>query len=491
MSTNFTDRERILGCWLGKSIGGTLGGPYEGSAGMHALTFYNPVPTRMLPNDDLDLQVLWACKLATDWHGVVSLKNFGEAWLNNVEFPWDEYGVAIRNLRLGIPAPYSGIYDNAFTDGEGAAIRSELWAVLAPRNPALAAKMARMDGCVDHDGPGIDAICFLAALESEAFSGNTDIKALINVALKYIPADGKLAGAINFALKTVEALGAAATPKVLWEEIMTRYATSNFTDVCMNTAFEVVALLLGEGDFEKTICTAVNFAQDADCTGATTGSIMGIINPAGIPERWLAPIGQNMVISKEITGINPPADLTGFTDMILELRNKITIDDTIPPKPDMTQFEIPAERSFFAPWYAADLENYYPKFDEEHKDLVKLPGNLFTVDFKDVPDNTLVFYRVKFNLEKEQEVHIVVNTTAHSRVWIDGEFAFGRDGGEMLPAFHRSQFNQIARPTLKAGQHTLTFGLAPYGWNREKERDQVFFGVGCKDNQWLATAFRE
>ncbi len=490
MGTNFTDRDRILGCWLGKAIGGTLGAPYEGSNGMHALDFYKPVPTCMLPNDDLDLQVLWACKLATDWHGVVSLKNFGDAWLHNVEFPWDEYGVAIRNLRLGIPAPYSGIYDNAFTDGEGAAIRSELWAVLAPRNPALAAKMAKLDGCVDHCGAGVDAICFLAALESEAFSGNTDMNALIDSALKYIPADSKLAAAINFVIHTIDELGANATPEALWKQIMTHYASPNFTDGCMDTAFIVAALLLGQGDFEKTICIAVNFGQDADCTGATTGSIMGLINPAGIPERWLAPIGTSLVISKEITGINPPADLEGFTDMLIELRDKITVDETIPPKPDMTQYEITAEKCFFAPWFAADFEKFKPVFDEEHKEQVKLPGNLFKVDFKDVPNDALVLYRVYFDLERDQEVHVVVNTKARSRVWIDGEYAFGRDGGEFVPAFHRPQLNQIARPTLKAGRHTLVFALAPIGWNREEECDDVLFGVASKDNQWLVNAGR-
>lgn len=35
--------------------------PYEGRDGPLELTFYNPVPEVMLPNDDLDLQVVWAC----------------------------------------------------------------------------------------------------------------------------------------------------------------------------------------------------------------------------------------------------------------------------------------------------------------------------------------------------------------------------------------------------------------------------------------------
>ena len=53
-----TLRKKMLGCFLGKSAGGTLGQPYEGWEGPLGLTYYDPVPTEMPPNDDLDLQVV-------------------------------------------------------------------------------------------------------------------------------------------------------------------------------------------------------------------------------------------------------------------------------------------------------------------------------------------------------------------------------------------------------------------------------------------------
>lgn len=479
--TAFTDRDRILGCWLGKAIGGTLGAPYEGSAGPHKLDFYNPVPTTMLPNDDLDLQVLWACQLASGWKGVVSLANFADTWLHDVAFPWDEYGVLIRNLRLGIPAPYSGKYDNWFVDGEGAAIRSELWAVLAPRDPQRAAKLARMDGCLDHDGEGLHAICFLAALESEAFSGIGDPRALIERGLRQIPAESRLAHAIRDTVAWVED-GLEAEPLRL--RILESYGNPNFTDVCMNTAFVIAALLLGQGDFGRTICTAVNFGQDADCTGATAGAIMGLINPAGIPERWLAPIGRSLVLSKEITGITPPPDLDAFTDMLLGLRDKITIDDTVPPPPDWSRFTIPAQRLVLASWITADLSKLPPDFDGGDSETIALPGNLFEVDFTALPSGAMVMYKVKFRLPESQMVHIVVNTPARSRVWLDGEYAFGRDGGDMVPAFHRPQLNQFVHKFLEAGEHTLVFGLVPTDF--QMHAAPVLFGFAAADNQWLA-----
>jgi ADP-ribosylglycohydrolase len=47
MTKIFSCRERILGTFLGKSIGGTLGQPWEGCSGPLSLNYYDPVPTGM------------------------------------------------------------------------------------------------------------------------------------------------------------------------------------------------------------------------------------------------------------------------------------------------------------------------------------------------------------------------------------------------------------------------------------------------------------
>lgn len=52
-------RRKLRGCFVGKAIGGTLGMPLEGYLGTKEVTYYDPVPTGMVANDDLDLQVVW------------------------------------------------------------------------------------------------------------------------------------------------------------------------------------------------------------------------------------------------------------------------------------------------------------------------------------------------------------------------------------------------------------------------------------------------
>lgn len=137
-------KKKVLDGWLGKAAGGTLGMPYEGCDGPLSLTFYDPVPTTMIANDDIELQVVWACKLDAMKRPLVSRALFEEGWLNVIDCPCDEYGIAIRNLRRGIHIPWSGRFDNYFVYGLGAAIRSELWASLAPGNPERAVRLATL-----------------------------------------------------------------------------------------------------------------------------------------------------------------------------------------------------------------------------------------------------------------------------------------------------------------------------------------------------------
>src|ERR1700761_5480479 len=115
-----TLRDRIQGCWLGKAVGGTLGQTFEGLSGPLEATFYHPVPQEMVPNDDLDLQVLYACILEPLEKPVIDRHLLSDAWREHVAFPWNEYGVGMRNQAEGIEPPYSGSFDNWFTCGEGA-----------------------------------------------------------------------------------------------------------------------------------------------------------------------------------------------------------------------------------------------------------------------------------------------------------------------------------------------------------------------------------
>lgn len=294
---------KLKACYLGKVIGGTLGQPYEGKLGPHNLTYYDPVPSAMVANDDLDLQIVWLECIKQNGFPV-NRKHLADYW-KYIRFGPDEYGVAIYNIREGLSAPISGWYNNKFNAGMGAAIRSELWAALAPGNPDLAIALAREDACVDHFGDGIYASLFITAIESSAYLTN-DFEKLISVGLSYIPSDSRLAMGIK---DTISWWNESHDCLDVRQKILDKYGVLNWTDVTINLCFIILAWMGGGGNFGKSICLAANMGYDADCTAATLGSVLGIINPDSIEEKWKSPIGDHIILSSPIVGIYGPKNL--------------------------------------------------------------------------------------------------------------------------------------------------------------------------------------
>jgi ADP-ribosylglycohydrolase len=474
-----------MGCWLGKAVGGTLGQPYEGCNGPLNLNYYKPIPKDMIPNDDLDLQVLWVYVLNKMKSPIVDRDTLADAWLNHVSFPWDEYGIAIRNLRNGIRPPLSGSYDNWFKDGLGAAIRSDIWACLAPGEPQKAADFAYEDACVDHADNGIYAEQFFAALGSMAFI-EYDMDKLLDAGLKIIPANSRLALAVRDTRKWCRL---SDDPMLVRELILNKHGNENFTDAIMNISFAVMALILGKGDFSKTICLAVNCGRDADCTAASVGAIMGIINPDSISERWLKPIGRKLVINDGITGITHPATLDEFTDQVISLRERVSLRNSR-EEPDIDVIrkqKIKAETGIFSDWFAQDDGKFSPHLNEP-VETCEFPGNYGSIPASKIPNDSIYMMRFNLELKRKQDVRIMFNSTSNNRVWLNGKFAFGRENGRMAPSFHRVPVNQFTDMELEAGIHELLVGVAPA--NGEKEIKWVI-GVGDKKTkQWLPNAFK-
>ncbi|MCQ2414263.1 MAG: hypothetical protein MJ082_05680 [Clostridia bacterium] len=51
-------RDQLYACWIGKNIGGTMGTPYEGGREALDIQGFVTKPNEVLPNDDLDLQLV-------------------------------------------------------------------------------------------------------------------------------------------------------------------------------------------------------------------------------------------------------------------------------------------------------------------------------------------------------------------------------------------------------------------------------------------------
>ncbi len=476
-------KSKVMGCWIGKAIGGTLGMPFEGQDGPFDLTFYDPVPTETIPNDDLDLQVLWAYVLDKMETPRVDRNVLAPAWVDHVGFPWDEYGVAIRNIKLGIKPPLTGSYDNYFINGMGAAIRTEIWACLAPGDPKLAAAYAYEDACVDHDKEGLWAPVFLAGLQSAAFC-KSDPDKLLDGALASLGDSSLVKQCVIDTRNWYAQLG---DYRKVREKILEKYEHENFTDVVQNMGFIVLGWLAGEGDFGRSICIAANCGKDTDCTAATVGALMGIINPDGIDEKWLAPIGNKLIVSEPIRGITYPETLDGFTDLIIDLRERLDGRKPSPAEEPSTEilkkFAIEVQQTFIKSTSSEfmDWKSAFNKFEEAGISKT-LPGAYASIQIEEF-ENDIMLLKYSFHFKQSQKIRIVFNSSSQCMVWFDGEFAFKCEEGPMVPSSHRRPLGQFADLTLSAGTHELV--AAVYKPKKAEFVEWVCFLADGNDNQWI------
>lgn len=314
-----TYADKVYAGWLGKNIGGTLGGPLEGRKELLDLSFYTELPDGPLPNDDLDLQLVWLHAL--EQYGIrLTSTELGREWVDHIFYPWDEYGYSLANLRRGLLPPVAGWFNNPFTHCMGAPIRSEIWAMIAPGAPRIAAWHAYQDAVVDHaGGEGVWGEMFFAAIESAAFL-DSDRDRLIRLGLDHIPPDCRVAGAVRDLLAWHRA---GEDWQAARELILERHGSPNFTDAPQNIAFTVLGWLYGE-DFGDALLKAVNCGYDTDCTGATLGAILGIIaGREGLPRRWVEPVGEAIAVSAAVNGFPAPATLDELTRRTLAIGRQI------------------------------------------------------------------------------------------------------------------------------------------------------------------------
>jgi len=332
-------KDKVMGCWAGKNIGGVLGAPFEAIRQTNPIEFYTQdLSMGPPPNDDLDLQIIWLS--AVERYGRnVNASILGDYWLSYIIPNWSEYGMGKANLRAGLMPPLSGDVDNVYKNSCGSFIRSEIWACLAPGHPDIAARYAYEDAIVDHAEEGMFGEIFFAALQSAAFV-ESNPKTLIKIGLSYIPEGSLMRRAIDEAIACYEkgvdfdtarknihnaAPGTFGIQMNKLSEIKESERDMETgapgMDAPENVAFAVAGWLYGEGDFGDSLCKAVYCGEDTDCTGATLGATMGIIMGAsGLPEKWTKPLDDKIAtlcIDNTSRGIWIPETVTQLTDRVL------------------------------------------------------------------------------------------------------------------------------------------------------------------------------
>ncbi len=384
--------DKVNGCYLGKNIGGTLGAPFECFRGVYDIDFFMQDVSSPVPNDDVDLQLVWLSAVEHEGKNLDS-HTLARYWENYVSAQISEYGAGKNNYSMGIVPPLSGYLRNENRESNGAWIRTEIWACLCAGNPALAANYAYYDACVDHSGEGIYAAVFTAAVEAAAFF-ESDVFKLIETGLSYLPVKCGVRNAVNVVLrsfkngddwKTARKKLLIAEPSSFgeiggeWKGTPSVPASDRCPvqekdndipkavhgyDAPASIGIVLIGWLYGGGDFGKSVCIATNCGEDTDCTAGTLGAILGIIGGADkIPDKWKNGCSEKIAVCtlRPDLLLNVPETVSALCERVVKQFPVISSE-----RCDFTErgFEITCARLDY------DEQAFYPYQQENFKELL-------------------------------------------------------------------------------------------------------------------------
>lgn len=343
-------RERVYAGWIGKCAGVRLGAPVEGwtqadiQNHLGAIEGYLPLPPGKIfkPDDDTAAPLI-LIRVLEDFGPDFTAEQVGQTHLNYVgdqhgTFWWGGYAnstehTAYLNLLAGIPAPISGsIALNGETVAEqiGGQIFSDIWGLVAPDNPHLAADFAARVSSVANDGNGIYGGRFVAALVSAAFSERDPLK-LVETGLRVIPAESEYARVVtavrDFYLKN------PADWHACYQFLHDHFGYDRYpgaVHIIPNAGIVVMALLYSGGDFSRAIRIATEGGWDTDCNAGNVGAIMGVaVGLEGIPDSWRTPMNDVQVNASSI-GARNLTDIPACADLFVRLGRQVA---GLPPEP--------------------------------------------------------------------------------------------------------------------------------------------------------------
>lgn len=318
---------RVYAGVLGKLVGVYVGRPFENwtyqeiQDKLGDINYYvhEQLGFPLVVIDD-DVSGTFAFVRALEEHGMsadLTPEEVGKTWLNQVVeqhsiFWWGGNGISTEhtvflNLKKGIAAPLSGaIETNGRTMAEqiGAQIFIDGWAMVAPGNPTLAARLAEAAARVSHDGEAVYAAKLWAAMEAEAFVSK-EIDHLIDTGLNFIPKDSLIAKMIADVRKWAKE---DADWRKTRQRIEDNYGYDKYLGICHvipNHAIMIMSVLYGGHDFHRAMHIINTSGWDTDCNAGNVGCLValmhGLAGFEGGPD-WLGPLADRAIISSSDGG---------------------------------------------------------------------------------------------------------------------------------------------------------------------------------------------
>lgn len=212
---------------------------------------------------------------------------------------WEANQTARYNILNGVMPPASGFWkNNPHADDIDFQIEADFAGLMSPGMPNTAAVICDSVGHIMNYGDGWYGGVYMAAMYSLAFVSDS-VEFVVTEALKCIPEESRYHKCISDVIAAYHA--SPDNWKVAWQRCAENWDTTlgcptgayepYNIDAALNSAYVVIGLLYGHGDFGKTVEIATRCGQDSDCNPASAGGILGtMLGYSNIPAEWLDPL---------------------------------------------------------------------------------------------------------------------------------------------------------------------------------------------------------
>jgi hypothetical protein len=296
--------DKVYASWLAQCVGNIYGLPHEcryidtPGPDKFPLGYFETQGLReangAFSDDDTDIEYMYL--LAMEQYGPEpSYAQLAGEWMDHVrDRVWLANRAAVAAMRYGFTPPVTGMkaYNPHWFQIDPQLV-NEIWAVAAPGMVRYAAAKSAWAARIMDDDWGVEPTMHYGAMYAAAFF-EKDVGKLIDIGLEALPPGSRFAG-------TVQAMKALYRKyphdwKAARREMAEYYyhqepaATRTIWNANLNGACGILALLYGDGDFQKTLDLACSMGFDADNQAATMAGLIGVMHGTkAIPHEWLFP----------------------------------------------------------------------------------------------------------------------------------------------------------------------------------------------------------
>ena len=298
-------KDKIKGAWASQTIGCTYGGPTEFRYRKRIIPdsieikwsdslMYKYMTRSPGLYDDIYMDLTFVDVFQKEGLDAPASAH-ALAYANADYYLWHANQQGRYNVLHGIMPPESGHWlNNPHADDIDFQIEADFAGIMAPGMLNSAAEVCDKVGHIMNYGDGYYGGVMVAGMYSAAFIEN-DIQTVIQKALMLIPKESTYYQCIADVISWYKQY--PNDWKKVWELVEEKWgedvgcpdgAAQAFNiDAKLNSAYVVMGLLYGDGNFEKTMEISTRCGQDSDCNPASAAGILGtMIGYSNIPEKW-------------------------------------------------------------------------------------------------------------------------------------------------------------------------------------------------------------